>query len=128
MIPLLNLLTQDSFDTITPARYSQLAHAIQLYKEGRLQTLPPEIDKAVFDVAVLGFRGKNYYARYLKSAHWQRYRARRIKQARNRCQDCGGFRRKLQLHHVSYRRLGHEHDDDVLVLCGRCHQKRHGRL
>ena len=42
------------------------------------------------------------------------------------CADCGTTR-GLQTHHETYERFGNEDFDDLLVLCKKCHAKRHGR-
>lgn len=49
------------------------------------------------------------------------------------CQDCwidnkSALRytgQKLNVHHESYERIGCEKDEDVVLLCFRCHMKRH---
>lgn len=33
---------------------------------------------------------------------------------------------RLEVHHLTYERLGCEAPDDLLVLCGRCHATFHG--
>jgi len=37
---------------------------------------------------------------------------------------CGG--KGLEVHHLSYRRLGNELLSDLIVLCVGCHKKQHG--
>ena len=37
------------------------------------------------------------------------------------CEGCGKKDSALQLHHWSYDRLGHENDDDLALLCEKCH-------
>ena len=32
----------------------------------------------------------------------------------------------LEVHHLSYARLGHEHDEDLYVVCRSCHSDLHG--
>lgn len=56
------------------------------------------------------------YRDYLQSAAWQRVR---------RCQDCGEHR-QLEVHHLTYARIGHEEMSDLRVLCHGCHGERHG--
>jgi hypothetical protein len=69
--------------------------------------------------------GYQTYEAYLKSDHWQR--VRRLKFARNgaRCEECGG-RSRLEVHHLSYDRLGRERLEDLKVLCRACHASAHG--
>lgn len=129
MIPIENLLTHKAYATIAALapdeRKTELARIEHAYKTA--SQLPPEIDAAVYKIAVQRTRDKTTYAQYLKSAHWRRFRARKLKLVQNKCQDCNKYRRAPQLHHLTYTRLGHEKIDDVLALCGRCHMKRHKR-
>lgn len=60
------------------------------------------------------------YPEYLESEEWRHRRRNVIHRAQSRCEQCGS-RRSLQVHHLTYERLGREHDDDLLVLCARCH-------
>jgi 5-methylcytosine-specific restriction endonuclease McrA len=64
------------------------------------------------------------YVIYLRSPLWRLRRRLWIIQAGGRCQRCGS-RRRLTIHHRSYRRLGHEHSSDVAVLCWYCHRREH---
>jgi hypothetical protein len=67
------------------------------------------------------------YEVYLHSPLWRARRWIWLLQARGRCRDCGHRRRPLTIHHLSYKRLGHERRSDVAVLCWPCHQARHPR-
>ena len=64
------------------------------------------------------------YRQHLRSPAWRR-RAHALKCARGlRCERCGatyGSAGKLQVHHRTYARLGRELDEDLLVVCVRCH-------
>lgn len=64
------------------------------------------------------------YTSYLDSATWQETRARVILRARGWCEKCGNHPARM-VHHLSYRRFGHEPDDDLLAMCHRCHQRTH---
>lgn len=33
---------------------------------------------------------------------------------------------RLEVHHLTYERIGHEHPDDLIVLCPACHADVHG--
>lgn len=76
-----------------------------------------------------------WYREYLKSGHWERLRERILRRSNWKCERCGeraGYSMKgnkigLQVHHLSYERVGYEHDDDLIVLCFACHAKEHGR-
>lgn len=40
------------------------------------------------------------------------------------CRKCGA-RKGLQVHHLSYARLGHESFDDLICVCKKCHESIH---
>jgi predicted HNH restriction endonuclease len=66
---------------------------------------------------------------YLGSEGWRLRRILAIEAAGRRCQDCGWgdrTRRFLDVHHLSYARLGDELARDLVVVCRRCHRARHG--
>lgn len=76
------------------------------------------------------------YAKYLQSAHWQERRQQAIVDSENKCEDCElprwlssfVYGQDLHVHHLSYAHLGHEADEDLQVLCARCHElKTFGR-
>lgn len=67
------------------------------------------------------------YQRYLQSAEWKIFRLSVIAKRGRYCQDCGSSR-DVQLHHLTYERLGHERPEDVRLLCDTCHQIEHGIL
>jgi hypothetical protein len=66
----------------------------------------------------------NRYHKYLQSDEWRAVRARIMKRARGKCEKCGK-RPPIQVHHKAYARLGHERDDDLIAVCGPCHQSEH---
>jgi len=76
-----------------------------------------------------------FYAAYLRSYHGRRLRKQAVERARYCCMRCGrtdphrdrkpGTR--LQVHHLTYARLGEEHFEDLLVLCNDCHRLQHRR-
>jgi 5-methylcytosine-specific restriction endonuclease McrA len=74
-------------------------------------------------------RQANYDA-YLRSFEWRVFRSkwrRHYRQSLGRepaCQVCGASR--VELHHLTYARLGRERFDDVVPLCRPCHRKSHG--
>jgi hypothetical protein len=65
------------------------------------------------------------YVIYLRSPLWRLRRWMWIVRAGGRCQRCHS-RRRLTIHHRTYRRLGHERRADVTVLCWDCHRRQHG--
>ena len=70
----------------------------------------------------------NQYETYMKSAEWKE-KAETIKVlAGHRCACCSRqFQNSssLQAHHYSYRCLGQERKEDLLVLCDECHLRFH---
>ena len=74
-----------------------------------------------------GERRKSYKA-YLKTDHWLNKRIRLIAIANRTCSDCGKQYKKnqcLALHHLTYARIGNELDEDIVVICHKCHGLRH---
>lgn len=65
----------------------------------------------------------NYHA-YLQSSAWRARRNRRLQMAQWRCEACQG-RRDLEVHHLTYARIGREWDQDLRVLCHACHNAEH---
>jgi 5-methylcytosine-specific restriction endonuclease McrA len=63
---------------------------------------------------------------YYASPEWHQRRALKLAEAGHRCQTCGTIG-TLQVHHLTYRRLGRERRSDLRVLCCGCHSRVHGR-
>lgn len=67
------------------------------------------------------------YADYLLTPEWKRTRRFAITAAEYRCQRCQRRTLRLDVHHLTYERLGHEDlMVDLEVLCRACHAKEHG--
>jgi hypothetical protein len=65
------------------------------------------------------------YTDYLRTQHWSIVRAKAVKRAGHKCENCGsGFR--LNVHHLTYEHLWYEYPDDLRVLCETCHAITHG--
>jgi len=68
------------------------------------------------------------------SEHWQWLRKEAYKRSGGCCERCGlrgenrygNPLRILNLHHLTYERLGHELLEDVELICHECHEKDHG--
>jgi hypothetical protein len=56
------------------------------------------------------------YEPYLQSAQWSRRRAAWIKRNGPYCRACFKRKGRMELHHLTYVRLGHEHDSDLILL------------
>lgn len=66
------------------------------------------------------------YQAVIASTSWRQRRTRLIQQRGPRCQRCGktwapGFKPTLDLHHLTYERLGSERDSDLELVCQACH-------
>jgi cytochrome c len=76
---------------------------------------------------------KAEYQTYLLSEHWNQFRLK-VLADRKECEECGINYRKavrlykqgLNVHHLTYERIGKEKKADVKVLCYGCHMKQHG--
>lgn len=78
-----------------------------------------------------------WYDDYLNSDHWQRTRIQRLLKADIndewsviRCErkDCGLYvpLQALDIHHLTYKRVGSERMEDLAVYCRSCHGVEHG--
>lgn len=69
------------------------------------------------------------YREYINSLQWKAFRARWFNDSSlpNLCVACGGSS-VLELHHVTYERLGNERLNDLVPLCHRCHIEFHERF
>ena len=70
---------------------------------------------------------KEQYQEYLKTPHWKELRKRKLKQQKYTCEVCD-CKFHLQVHHLTYERLGHERLKDLAVLCPKCHKLIHGLM
>jgi len=64
------------------------------------------------------------YRKYLRTSHWKEFRQQLLYE-RGVCEHCGTTER-LDVHHMTYDRLGDEAPEDVSVLCRDCHNEEHG--
>lgn len=72
-------------------------------------------------------RHTSQYQKYMRSTKWEDKRQEAFEVHGKQCNRCGGFR-DLQVHHLTYERLGHEDaKTDLEVLCLACHENEHGR-
>lgn len=69
---------------------------------------------------------KEAYAKYLNTDHWKMVREGALQYARNTCQVCGIKEVTLNVHHKTYKNLGKERMDDLVVMCESCHKAIHG--
>lgn len=65
------------------------------------------------------------YEDYLKTSHWKSVREKRKELDGHQCFICGSTR-ELNVHHLSYERLGAENiETDMVTLCHGCHATLH---
>lgn len=64
------------------------------------------------------------YAAYIRSPAWYARRSERFALDGHRCALCGAAE-DLQVHHLTYKRLGHERMSDLRTVCGACHAGLH---
>ena len=74
-----------------------------------------------------------YYKRYIRSDEWKQKEQERMNIDGNCCVMCGRpsekTRHGLQVHHITYRNLGHEEVlTDLVTLCAPYHKKMHNYL
>ena len=67
------------------------------------------------------------YQEYLKSAEWKHLKSIKLKQSKPICQGCNESGRILEVHHLTYERIGMELLTDLVVYCRECHDKAHGK-
>ncbi len=67
------------------------------------------------------------YHAHLRSHRWFALRLRVLVRSGGICERCGE-RAMVDVHHLTYRRLGHERMGDVLGVCRPCHRELHGLL
>lgn len=65
------------------------------------------------------------YKTYLQSPRWLEFSTDAKMATGGRCQGCDRETWNLQVHHLTYERLGNERASDVWVVCGSCHLKFH---
>ena len=61
------------------------------------------------------------YREYIRSPAWRERRAAVLAKAGHRCERCPAVT-GIEVHHLRYTNLGHEPDEDLEVLCWRCHR------
>ena len=75
------------------------------------------------------------FKNYFSSKHWNYLRMKynthlREKGMGNTCECCGkeritGYRKNV--HHLTYKNIGNESFDELMVLCNVCHEKAHNK-
>lgn len=68
--------------------------------------------------------GFESYAHFLASDHWAGMRQRVLERDAGSCTRCPS-KVRLQVHHLTYKRLGRERMEDLTMLCRACHREAH---
>lgn len=66
----------------------------------------------------------NEYKLYLNSNEWVILKNGIIKDRGYKCEKCGS-RKSIDLHHLTYDRLGNEYPEDLELVCRTCHKGLH---
>lgn len=66
------------------------------------------------------------YWQYLRSDHWNQVKRRFYRRLnhKHQCEACKS-RKRLNLHHKTYERIGREKLSDLCLLCHSCHKRVH---
>lgn len=65
------------------------------------------------------------YDQYLLSDWWKERKRTKILSVGCCCEECGIVNVILHVHHLTYKNLGNERDEDLQVLCEPCHKAKH---
>ena len=105
-------------NTVTPVYY---------YRQQKSRLGGPVITRGPFHHKQYQIESVDYNE-YIQSDEWKE-KSLALRCKVGKCQICGTSNKKLQVHHNSYRNLGHEPPEDLTVLCERCHAifHQHGR-
>lgn len=66
------------------------------------------------------------YKRYIASSKWYYKRMDALEFHGKKCKACGSVQ-KLDVHHLTYDRLGNEFLSDLIILCRPCHDEEHSK-
>ena len=92
-------------------------------KERFLDRESLEFTGTLFDISGYS-NSRRQYNDYLSSDQWRFTRKKALSRSEHKCEYCGSTER-LQVHHLSYKHIGRERPEDLIVLCGSCHTKIH---
>lgn len=66
---------------------------------------------------------KTFYNSYIKGPRWAAKREAWFNAFGKFCRACGTMYGPIQLHHMTYDRLGRERMSDLIALCSKCHKE-----
>lgn len=70
---------------------------------------------------------KKEHQKFLNSSYWKNFRVKYVKAIGSRCELCFSIA-NLCVHHNNYWNKGKETSEDVIILCGECHDKFHKNI
>lgn len=87
-----------------------------------------EEEEIIKNLTRQGFSHETYY-KYLRTPSWCNKRELVFRRDRWTCVKCERRhdQKHLRCHHLTYERVGREMMEDLVTLCGRCHNEIHGR-
>ena len=100
-----------------------LEHLFDTSKHGKLDT---KIDTEPF-ITKASLMSRANKRKYLQSAQWKALKVKALERDNHQCVECGSPY-TLDLHHITYTRLGNERLSDVAILCREFHSQKHKRL
>lgn len=68
--------------------------------------------------------GRQEYEEYIKSPEWRALRVKVFRRCKGICEGCGE-NAAVQVHHLTYDRLGNEMLFDLVAVCLHCHERLH---
>jgi hypothetical protein len=66
---------------------------------------------------------RQLYEKHLKSTQWKNVRLDLFRLRGRKCEACGKSSSRLEVHHLTYERLGKELLSDLKIVCKMCHEK-----
>lgn len=72
-------------------------------------------------------RSKEEYSKYLRTFRWTIAKRRLYRERGRQCEKCPNTK-ALQVHHLTYDRVGNERYSDLQILCAWCHAEEHDRI
>lgn len=67
------------------------------------------------------------YKAYLKSDEWAQLKIDLFNHRGRSCERCSS-KSSLAVHHLTYDNIYNEEPEDLIILCGLCHAKTHGKV
>lgn len=92
----------------------------------KLERVAKKAAKAASPKAAPKPRHSSGYQERVQSPEWRVFKMGILSKRGPTCEGCASTRRRVDLHHLHYRTLGKERECDVILLCRRCHDERHG--